>query len=135
MPESDDATLDWYGDGSATLGDRLTAAREDAGLTPEALAGRVGVSSATLEAWEADMSEPRANRLSMLSGVLNVSLRWLLTGVGEGVDEPRADDAVLPQSDVSSILAEVRALRSEAARTAARLEKLEERLEAAASVA
>lgn len=132
MTETDDATTDWYGDASATLGDRLTAAREVAGLAAEDLAGRVGVSIETLAAWEADMSEPRANRLSMLAGVLSVSLRWLLTGVGEGVSEPGDDEAVLPASDVNAILTEVRSLRRDARRTAERLEAIEARLEAAA---
>ena len=125
----------WYADGAATLGDRLTAAREDAGLSAPDLAARVGVSEETVAAWEADMSEPRANRLSMLAGVLNVSLRWLLTGEGEGVSAPVAEETVLPGSDVAAILAEVRALRGEAERTAVRLEQLEARLAAAARAA
>lgn len=136
MPPSDpDARLDWYGDRAATLGDRLTAARESAGLSAEALAGRVGVSTDTLAAWEGDMSEPRANRIAMLAGVLNVSLRWLLTGVGDGVDAPGEDDTMLAGRDIAAILAEVRALKGEARRTAARLETLEGRLAAAAGVA
>lgn len=135
MSDDEDTARNWYAEDAATLGDRLTAAREGAGLSPEALAGRVGVSAETLAAWEADMSEPRANRLSTLAGVLNVSLRWLLTGVGEGVEEPASGEAVMPQSDVSAILAEVRALRDQAERTAERLELLEARLEAATSAA
>lgn len=130
MPHDQDATENWYAEESATLGDRLTAAREGAGLTPEALATRVGVSEATLESWEADMSEPRANRLSTLAGVLNVSLMWLLTGEGDGLDAPPGEEAVVPKADVSAILAEVRALRDDAARTAERLGLLEARLEA-----
>ncbi|MDJ1008801.1 MAG: helix-turn-helix domain-containing protein [Paracoccaceae bacterium] len=135
MSEHDEAIANWYGDDAATLGDRLTAAREDAGLTPDALAGRVGVSTDTVASWEADMSEPRANRLSMLAGVLNVSLRWLLTGDGQGVDEPSEAESGLPRSDVSALLAEIRLLRGEAERTAARLEVLEARLEAATRAA
>lgn len=135
MANDNGATENWYGDDAATLGDRLTAARENASLSAEALAGRVGVSMDTLAAWEADMSEPRANRLSMLAGVLNVSLRWLLTGVGDGVDEPTGPEHVLPERDVAAILAEVRALRSDAERAAERLEKLEARLEAATDAA
>ena len=41
-----------YGDGEATLGDRLTAAREGAGLEVGELAARLGVRTETLEGWE-----------------------------------------------------------------------------------
>ena len=65
-----------------TLGGRLSRARDATGLTAAQLARRLGVQSSTLQAWESDRSQPRANRLSMLAGVLNVSLSWLLHGVG-----------------------------------------------------
>lgn len=135
MADDEGEIGNWYGEDAATLGDRLTAGREGAGLSLETLAARVGVSVETLQAWEADMAEPRANRLSTLSGVLDVSLRWLLTGQGEGIEEPGSGETVLPRADISAILAEVRILRDEATRTAERLEVLEARLEAAASAA
>jgi len=62
------------------LGPRIRIAREQAGLTTEELAERLGVEAASVEAWEADARAPRANRLTMLAGVLNVSLMWLLEG-------------------------------------------------------
>jgi len=131
MPDQSPADTgdDWYADHAATLGDRLTAAREDSGLTVADLALRLGVAEETVIAWEADTAEPRANRLAILAGVLNVSLGWLLTGEGAGVEAPVADDpGTLPRSEAASILAELRLLRREAERTAERLGTLEDRL-------
>ena len=65
-----------------TLAGRLTRARDAAGITTAQLAKSLGVKKATLEAWEADRSEPRSSRINMLSGILNVSPTWLLHGVG-----------------------------------------------------
>jgi len=73
---------DWYGAETATFGDRLAGAREAAGLSQEELATRLGVRLETLIGWEEDAADPRANRLQMLAGMLNVSLMWLLTGEG-----------------------------------------------------
>jgi transcriptional regulator with XRE-family HTH domain len=117
--------IDWYGPDAATFGDRLAAAREAAGMTPEALARRLGVRLRSLQAWENDMSEPRANRLSMLAGLLNVSIVWLLTGEGEGVGNP--DEPGL-SPDVGAVLLEMRALRSEMLASADKLSRLEKRL-------
>lgn len=89
----------WFSEDVATFGDRLEAARTAAGLSQQDLARKLGVRDTTVKAWEADMGEPRANRLQMLAGMLNVSLRWLLTGEGAGIDAPGSDastDAPLP---------------------------------------
>ena len=45
-------------------------------------------SAVTLLLRENDLTEPRANKLQMLAGVLNVSIMWLLTGEGQGLDDP-----------------------------------------------
>lgn len=81
---------DYYSDRSATLGDRISAARSRASLTQAGLARRIGVGARVVSGWENDRSEPRANHLAMLSGLLGVSVSWLLTGVGDGVDPPAA---------------------------------------------
>ena len=62
------------------LGPRIRVARENAGLSIEETARRLGVTEKTLEAWESDLEEPRANRLFTLAGILNVSLNWFLQG-------------------------------------------------------
>lgn len=113
---------DWYGNDAATFGDRLSAAREHAGMTQETLAKRLGVRLPTVQKWEDDHAEPRANRLSMLAGLLNVSMMWLINGEGEGLDVPQSD----ADSGVAEVLAEIRVLSAEMhkkAETMARLEK------------
>ncbi|MAN10768.1 MAG: transcriptional regulator, partial [Roseobacter sp.] len=71
---------DWYASDVATFGDRVAAARENADMTQAALAKRLGIKQSTLRGWEDDLSEPRANRLSTLAGVLGVSMMWLING-------------------------------------------------------
>ena len=85
----------WYDADTATLGDRITGAREAAGLSQTELARRLGVRLATIRAWEDDQADPRANKLQMLAGLLGVSIMWLLTGKGDGLDSP-AQNAPLP---------------------------------------
>ena len=116
----------WYGDDAATLGDRLLAARNAAGLTQVALATQLGVKVVTLDAWENDWKEPRANRVQMLTGLLGVSLRWLLTGVGEGPDNP--EEATEIPSDINGMLSEMRKLRAQIAKSSVKLGELEKRL-------
>jgi len=121
-------TDDWYGPDTATFGDRLAAAREAAGMEPRQLARRLGVRLSTLEGWENDVSEPRANRLSMMAGLLNVSIIWLLTGEGEGVAGPEEDSQITPE--VNDLLAELRDLRGQIMKASERLARLEKRLRA-----
>ncbi|MGB5559320.1 MAG: helix-turn-helix transcriptional regulator [Paracoccaceae bacterium] len=121
-------TTDWYSDDAATFGDRMAAARDVTGLSQHDLATRLGVKDKTIKAWENDTAEPRANKLQMLAGVLNVSMRWLLTGEGEGVAAP--DDQTEISADISGLLAEMRELRGQAATLAERIGRLEKRLRA-----
>lgn len=117
---------DYFSEDAATFGDRMAAAREALGLTQGKLAQKLGVKTATVAAWEADRSEPRANRLQMLAGLLNVSIMWLMTGQGAGVPHPeRTDrDAALAQA-----VGELREARMAQQRVAARLARLEKRLQ------
>lgn len=117
---------DWYGPDAATFGDRVAAAREQAGLSQEALAKHLGVRLNTLKDWEEDLSEPRANRLSMLAGLLNVSMMWLINGEGEGLDAP--SDAGQEASDLSELLVEMRALRSDMLKKAEQVGRLEKQM-------
>ncbi|MEX0305455.1 MAG: helix-turn-helix domain-containing protein [Leisingera sp.] len=119
-------STDWYGPDAATFGDRVAAAREAAGMSQAQLARRLGIKKATLTGWEQDLSEPRANKLTMLAGVLNVSMSWLLTGEGEGMSEPASGDVDL--GDFSSILKELRELRGEMRTNAERAARLEKKL-------
>ncbi len=127
MTDSENAgDYDWFGPEAATFGDRIAGAREVAGMTQPELARRLGVRISTLRGWEEDRSEPRANRLSMLSGLLNVSLPWLLSGEGQGPEEP-ASETPIP-TDVSQILLEMRSVKTDMARAADQLTRLEKRL-------
>ena len=81
---------EYYGDSVSTLGERIGVARDRAGLSEEELAARLAVQRRTVDAWEGDGAEPRANTLAMLAGVLGVSPAWLLSGAGEGVSSPDA---------------------------------------------
>lgn len=119
-------TNDWYGPDAATFGDRLAAAREAAGMTQKQMAKRLGVKLGTLTAWENDMSEPRANRLSMMAGILNVSIMWLLTGEGDGLAAPE-DEATIPP-EVNDLLVEIRDLKAQITASAERLGRLEKKL-------
>jgi transcriptional regulator with XRE-family HTH domain len=122
MPEN------WYSDTTATFGDRVTAAREAAGMSVADLAGRLGVRNTTVEDWEADQSDPRANRMQMLAGILNVSLIWLMTGEGPGIPEPgEAPDTATP-AELAAIRTEVLALRDALLTAADRAGRLERRL-------
>ena len=76
----------YFHEDAATFGDRIVAARQELGLSSKELAERMGIGRETLERWENDQSEPRANKLQMLAGVLNVSMIWLMTGEGDGAD-------------------------------------------------
>ncbi|MBV2360036.1 helix-turn-helix domain-containing protein [Thalassococcus sp. CAU 1522] len=122
--------MDWYGPEAATFGDRVAAARDAAGLDQEGLARRLGVKLKTLQAWEDDRAEPRANKLQMMAGLLNVSMVWLLTGEGEGLGEITAAEAA---EDLGELLLEIRAMRSQMLNAADRLGKLDKRLRIAMS--
>jgi transcriptional regulator with XRE-family HTH domain len=117
---------EWYGPDAATFGDRLAAARENAEMTQAQLARRIGIKASTLRGWEQDLSEPRANRLSMMAGVLNVSMMWLLNGEGEGLDAP--DEPVASASDVAELLKDMRSVQLEIKHSNEKLARLEKRL-------
>jgi transcriptional regulator with XRE-family HTH domain len=136
MPSDDSdepATRGWYDGETATFGDRLAGAREAAGLTQADLARRLGVRAPTIAAWEDDTAEPRANRLQMVAGLLNVSLRWLLTGQGDGLDGPPDDTSL--SADLRGLLDELRQIRTEISAQHDRLGRVEKRLRTLAAEA
>lgn len=121
---------DDYSDDASTFGDRLTLAREAAGLDQEGLAEKLGIKLKTLRNWEDNRAEPRANRLHMLAGLLNVSIIWLMNGKGE---QPEiASDAT--QRVVRDCLAELQALEAEQRQLAERVHHVERRLRLALDV-
>jgi transcriptional regulator with XRE-family HTH domain len=122
MPDMDQS--EWYSAEAATFGDRLAGAREAANLTPEALARKLGVKLVTIQNWENDHSEPRANKLQMVSGLLNVSMRWLLTGEGDGLEAPVAATS----DDLQKALADLARMRAQALALSQDMGHLEKRL-------
>lgn len=104
---------------SDTIGGRIRQARSEAGLSQRQLATRLAVTTKTLENWEEDRSEPRANKLVMMAGVLNIPSTWLLTGdapreMKRGFDfqetmgiSQKLERAIAMQGALSSLLEEV----------------------------
>lgn len=117
------------GDDAATLGDRIVAAREATSLSQKNVARGLGVELKTVQGWEDDRTKPRANKAQMVSGVLGVSLGWLLTGEGDGVPEPGTEDG-MPVS-LKDVLDDMRNLKSDFAQSARKLSSLEKELRTA----
>lgn len=116
----------WYSNEAATFGDRVAAGREVLGISQADLARKLGVKLKTVQGWEDDISEPRANKLQMLSGVLNVSLMWLLNGEGEGIPAPGDQGEISP--DINALLTEIRQIKGSITQAADKLGGLEKRL-------
>ena len=65
-----------------TLGGRIYASRQNAGISLHMAANLLGVKSSTLKSWENDRSEPRVNKLVALAGLLGVSPTHFLAEEG-----------------------------------------------------
>lgn len=124
--QDDDGAEYGYDDAAATFGDRLALCRDRQGLTQAQLARRLGLKVSTVQNWESDRSEPRANKLHMLAGFLNVSMTWLMTGEGEG--GPTLGDGEGIASDLGVCLDEVRNIRLVQQRLTDRLARVEKRI-------
>ena len=116
----------WFDPEATTFGDRVAGAREKAGMTQSDLAKRLGVKLQTLKSWEDDLSEPRANKLSMMAGLLNVSLSWLISGEGDGPGAPDEAEEISPE--VVGLLTEIRDIRAQLNSSTERLGRLEKAL-------
>jgi len=116
----------YFSNDNATFGDRVAAARDAQGLSQAEFAKKLGVKLKTVRGWEDDVDEPRANRLSMMAGMLNVSMRWLLTGEGDDLGVPEGE--VELSGDVKDILLELRRTKAEFMRLTDHLGLLEKRL-------
>jgi transcriptional regulator with XRE-family HTH domain len=130
----------WFEDSVATFGDRLEAARMQTGLSQDGLAQRLGVRSTTVSAWERDDWEPRANRVPTLSGMLNVSMVWLMTGEGPGLTPPDAAEdlghdgtgaALLPDDTLPKVIVQLQRLGQQMQALTHEMHVVEARLQAA----
>lgn len=116
---TDSTTGHFEGPESDTLGGRIWRARDALDMSVTQLARRLGVKTETIAAWESDRSEPRANRLTMLAGVLGVSPAWLLSGIGEAPSEMTLDSAL------SVVRARLAKLKDHHAKTGSMIDALE----------
>lgn len=91
-----------------TLGGRISMAREISGLSIEQVVKRLGVKATTYEAWEADRSEPRANKLVALAGILNISPPYLLSGLGN-----QPSTAGVPEGQINQLAAQIDQIEEE----------------------
>ena len=110
-----------------TVGGRLSRAREASGLTVKELAWRLGVKIATVNAWERDRSQPGSHRLTILAGLLQVSLSWILHGVGTS---PWDADATAGTAVMNSQIDRLRLLHAETGEIIDRLQTDIDRLSA-----
>ena len=111
---------------TSLLGHRIQEARQNAGLDQAEFAERIGVKPSTVEEWESDTLAPRANRIQMMSSILNVPMTWLLAG-GEITPESEVDvdlyqmidDKIrvleLKVDEINTLVAELRILSDDAA--------------------
>ena len=73
-----------------TLGGRIFASRQNAGMSLHMAASLLGVKHATLKSWENDRSEPRVNKLVALAGLLGVSPTHFLAEEGHDGEDGSA---------------------------------------------
>ena len=83
-----------------SMGERIADARECSNLTTAQLSRRLGVQTDTITDWQRNASQPRANRLAMLAGVLGLGfLAWLLWATVElsnGSSASKGNASLLP---------------------------------------
>jgi HTH-type transcriptional regulator, cell division transcriptional repressor len=103
-----------------TLGGRLSRTRDAQGLSVALLARRVGVKPKTIQDWENDRSEPGVERLSLLAGVLNVNLVWLLHGVG---DAPTDDIGPDPLAAIEAQLERLKRMHADTGQIIERMQR------------
>ncbi|KQQ62948.1 hypothetical protein ASF66_00920 [Pseudomonas sp. Leaf129] len=70
-----------------TIGKRIAAAREKAGLNQSELARALKVTPQSVQAWESDKNIPRPKKLESLAIVLGVSITHLVESEGVSGDE------------------------------------------------
>ncbi|WP_166418102.1 helix-turn-helix domain-containing protein [Cochlodiniinecator piscidefendens] len=126
MSDTIELSKDHFNESVATFGDRLEAARLAKGLTIEGLAEKLAFTPEGVQAWENDETSPRANRIQLLAGLLNVSLVWLISGEGNGTSQV-ADTHQRPEG-VNDALGEIAQLKETLSGALDKLTKLENRL-------
>ncbi len=96
-----------------SMGSRIGQARTAQGMSLRQLATRVGVKPTTVENWERGRSEPRANKLLMLAGILNVPVLRLLDNENESAGTSEGSEAAGDLQRVHQKLERAMALQAE----------------------
>lgn len=76
-----------------TLGEKLKEARKQAGLSQEQLSEKLGISRSAVAKWETDKGIPDIENLKALSGLLGVSIDYLVDN-GEDLDKAVIKEAI-----------------------------------------
>ena len=115
------------------FGNRLRDAMANKGYSAADTARLIGVTEKTVKRWVAGNSEPRSNRMQMLSGVLGVPLMWLINGGAQFEQEvtPLSQIERLGQKleRMTELQHELMVLSSEVADEVEELQMIEEDLE------
>lgn len=87
-----------------SIAERITAARERAGLTQTELARRLNLAPQSVQQWESGVSAPRARRLAEVAMVLGVSEGYFFQEkpVENSREEVKSSEAV---SELASVIA------------------------------
>lgn len=64
-----------------TMGKRIKTLRKAMDLTQQELGERLGVSKGNVSQWESDATEPKPDKLIVLSRIFGVSVEYLKTGI------------------------------------------------------
>lgn len=65
-----------------TVGERVRLARSERGLTTREVAAALNVSAPLISRWERDLVYPRLDEALDLCRALDISIGWLIEGVG-----------------------------------------------------
>jgi len=101
----DEGTAGDIDDSLLDIGARIAEARRLAGTSQAELGAHLGVTDATVAAWEEGRLATRSNVLVRVAGLLGVSLSWLV--MGHGVSP--ADDDPPELRELQQTLLDVRA--------------------------
>ena len=101
-----------------TFGGRISLARESAMQTIEEAADQLGVTSQIWMDWECDRAAPESYHMPLMTGILGISLPWLVAGQGSG------PTPFVSVSDVVEIRRELHTAAANAVRAQNRVQEL-----------
>ena len=79
---------------TSTLANRISTARADANLSIAEVSSLIAVKPETYMKWESGKTQPRANKVVTLAGVLKVVPVWLLDGDNNFLQDFSREDKV-----------------------------------------